>query len=189
MYGADYVAANSHTVDESNVAITGGSITGISDLAIADGGTGASTAAAARTNLGAAVIVQLFCSAGNPADGATYFIGAGVGAITVLTASGMGRVPLPIPSGETRTITRVALHIGVGGTTGTTEQATASIRLNNTTDTTISPAVQFNALSQFYYADVSIPVDENDYIEGKIVMPTFSTNPTVVVAVFSVWIE
>lgn len=38
--------------DASAVAITGGSITGITALAIADGGTGASTAAAARTNLG-----------------------------------------------------------------------------------------------------------------------------------------
>ena len=36
----------------SDVAITGGSITGITDLAIADGGTGASTASAARANLG-----------------------------------------------------------------------------------------------------------------------------------------
>lgn len=35
----------------SNVSITGGSITGITDLAIADGGTGASTAAAAFANL------------------------------------------------------------------------------------------------------------------------------------------
>ncbi|WP_050994501.1 hypothetical protein [Sinorhizobium fredii] len=36
----------------SAVAITGGTVTGITDLAIADGGTGASTASAARTNLG-----------------------------------------------------------------------------------------------------------------------------------------
>jgi hypothetical protein len=40
--------------DNNAAAITGGSISGITDLAVADGGTGASTAANARTNLGAA---------------------------------------------------------------------------------------------------------------------------------------
>ncbi len=38
-------------ITSSSVAITGGSITGITDLAVADGGTGASTAAAALNNL------------------------------------------------------------------------------------------------------------------------------------------
>lgn len=42
------------TQNASGVAITGGSITGITDLAVADGGTGSSTASGARTNLGAA---------------------------------------------------------------------------------------------------------------------------------------
>lgn len=40
--------------DADDVAITGGSITGITDLSVADGGTGASSASGARTNLQAA---------------------------------------------------------------------------------------------------------------------------------------
>ena len=43
---------NSTSATLSGVTITSGDITGITDLAIADGGTGASTEAAARTNLG-----------------------------------------------------------------------------------------------------------------------------------------
>lgn len=42
------------TQNANAVNITGGTIIGITDLAVADGGTGASTAALARTNLGAA---------------------------------------------------------------------------------------------------------------------------------------
>ena len=46
--GVNVTATN---LSSSNVTITGGSVTGITDIAIADGGTGASTAAVARVNL------------------------------------------------------------------------------------------------------------------------------------------
>ena len=50
----------------SSVTITGGSITGITDLAVADGGTGAGTKSGARTNLGISVRTT---APGSPATG------------------------------------------------------------------------------------------------------------------------
>lgn len=60
------------------VAITGGSVTGITDIAVADGGTGASTAASARTNLAAVGTVELAASGGAALVGT---IQAGTGAV------------------------------------------------------------------------------------------------------------
>lgn len=63
------------TQNANNVAITGGSVTGITDLAVADGGTGASTAAGARDNI-------LWASAAAIDPASPYTVAAGVNRVT-----------------------------------------------------------------------------------------------------------
>lgn len=88
---------NASAVAITGGTITGGTITGITDLAVADGGTGASTAAVARTNLGVEIGtnvqaydagLQSISGLTTAADQTIYTTGADTYAVTGLTAAG-----------------------------------------------------------------------------------------------------
>jgi hypothetical protein len=109
--------AISTKTDNSAAAITGGSITGITDLAIADGGTGASTATAALNNL-------LPSQTGNSSkylqtDGTN----ASWDAVTLSTADITGTLP-----------------VANGGTGVTSSTGTGSVVLSNS-PTLVTPAL------------------------------------------------
>jgi hypothetical protein len=100
-----------------SVAISGGTISGITDLAIADGGTGASTASDARTNLGLAIgtDVQAYdaglasiAGLSTSADELIYLTGADTYAVSSFPAYSRGL----IASGNSAADTRTNLGLG-----------------------------------------------------------------------------
>lgn len=126
-----------------------------------------------------------------PADATTYYFGSPFTA-TILqnwmtTARG---AKLFIPKSGTITRVDVGLFIASGGTLGTTETSTLSLRLNDTTDTTLSAVMNCSARETYYnVTGLSVAVAAGDFIEFKWVTPTWATNPVGVYINCQVWVE
>ena len=151
------------TQDANNVALTGGSITGVT---------------------GVGYSVQSFAGVTNPADGATLYQGATP--VAPVTTEGIYKLRFPIAG----TIIAVALDVGVGAVLGTTEQATVNFRLNATTDTALTTTQQFNAANQgSVITGLTIAIAAGDTAQIKVVYPTFVTNPTGVVISATIFVR
>jgi hypothetical protein len=119
------------TQSAGSVNITGGTVTGITDLAVADGGTGASTAAAAATNLG--------LGTGNSPQFTAVNIGDATDTTLARSSAGnlsvegnllyrAGGTDVPVADGGTGVSSLTAYSVICGGTTSTNPvQSVASV--------------------------------------------------------------
>jgi hypothetical protein len=111
----------------------------------------------------------------NPADAQTYYI-------TNLSyggnnfAANMGTVTLQYNC----TLVGWDFNYYLGGTTGTTETSTLSIRANNSTDTQLSASIQLSSGSATGYSATGLTntFNSGDRINIKWQCPTWVTNPT-----------
>lgn len=129
------------TQDSNNVSITGGAVSGITDLAVADGGTGSSTASGARTNLGLVIgtdvqayDAELAAIAALAVTDSNFIVGNGTTWVaesgsTVRTSLGLGSIAtqdsnnVSITGGSVTGITDIVVADGGTGLSSTTAYA------------------------------------------------------------------
>lgn len=132
-------------------------------------------------------VAFVICSAeGNPADASTFYVGPNC----FFPFTGGNTDPNYFYAPITGTITSIRGNINVRGTLGTTEQFTLSIRVDETTDTTIVSNATADAFNvAFSNTSMSAAVTAGQRIRLKMVTPTWVTNPTVVRITMTVFIQ
>lgn len=116
---------------------------------------------------------QLFiqCDSSSPAASTTYYWGNQPN--TIRTTAAVSKIYIQKPG----TITIAELYVFCGAA-GSNENWTISIRLNNTTDTSIASVAANTQERIFSNTGLSIAVVAGDYIEIKTVTPAWVTAPT-----------
>jgi len=135
-------------------------------------------AAAQRRTLGIVVPVPVTTgSVFSPADGATYFFGQFLQASNFSTSATFFRIYLP--AGR---IVGFKGMIYSGNGSASNNASTLYVRINNTTDSQVSDAIVFPATGAtpavIDVSGLTIDIAAGDYIEMKLVCPTWATNPT-----------
>jgi hypothetical protein len=127
------------------------------------------------TGIKSGVIVSEPLVLSAPADATTYYFG-GNSTLTPTTSEGQRRIYFPVAC----TIKSAIIYVYVvGGSTA--ENITYSIRKNATTDSVItavgrtSSGSAYNVFSNY---NMGVVIAQGDWIEFKIVTPTWVTNPT-----------
>lgn len=115
-------------------------------------------------------ILNVIALTSSPVDAQTIYIGQNPKAPT--TTAAISKIFIR----KAGTI-KVANIYCYSGTAGTNEGWTANIRLNNTTDTAIATVSAATSERVFTNSALSIAVSAGDYVEIKLVNPTWVTNP------------
>jgi hypothetical protein len=126
------------------------------------------------------LVVQGFPLVGNfastsPADGATGYFGSSfTGGIS--TSAAVRRIYCPYAG----TINVAEVFLYAGSVAGSAENVSVYVRKNNTTDTLIQTVGVSTADRRFANTSLGISVAAGDYVEFKIICPTWATNPTAI---------
>ena len=117
------------------------------------------------------------CASFNPLDGLTYYFG-GCG-IAPGTPAGQRRLYAPTAC----TLDAVTVYFYTNSTVGSNEAVSLYVRVNNTTDYLITASADMSSASvRLNATGLGISLAATDYVEIKIVCPTWATNPTGVVS-------